>query len=343
MTVTVQRIEVAGFEQVLRCRDLSCGLDAWIAVHSTRRGPAFGGIRRRTYAHADQALAEVCELAHAMARKCALAGLPAGGAKTVVCEHDGLQRVPAYEALGAVIEGLAGAYVCGPDVGTGSADLEAVRRNTQFVNPAGNDAAASTAAGVLAGLRGAMVALKWPTLAKRRCVIQGLGAVGTSLARSLVAAGCDVVGTDPLEAAREAAARLGVGILPGDRPWEDASDVFLPCALGHVLTPARSSSVGSRVICGSANNQASSPTVARLLHDRGCVWIPDILVSAGAVIEGVWTVRFGQTEEARRQIEASLESVEASTARFIAAACEANVPPHDCIVAAADDAIARGA
>ena len=38
------------FEQVVVCQDQACGLKALIAIHSTARGPAFGGIRRRVFA-----------------------------------------------------------------------------------------------------------------------------------------------------------------------------------------------------------------------------------------------------------------------------------------------------
>ena len=61
--------------------------------------------------------------ASAGGRLAPLAGLDAGGGKTVVLDHDGLDRDAAYEALGRAIAGLDGEYVCGPDIGTGAAEL----------------------------------------------------------------------------------------------------------------------------------------------------------------------------------------------------------------------------
>ena len=37
-------------------------------------------------------------------------------------------------------------------------------------------------------------------------------------------------------------------------------------------------------IAGAANNQLAEPDVAGLLHQRGIVWVPDYVVSAGGVI-----------------------------------------------------------
>src|SRR5690606_32300698 len=159
------------------------GLRGVIVIDSLARGPAFGGIRRAVYADEAAALDDARQLAEAMSRKCALAELPAGGAKTVIFDSPQLDREAGYQRLGEIVEQLGGQYVCGPDIGTGAAELAAIRRATRWVNPVDNDAARSTAAGVLAGLRGLSRALFGDEqLGGRRYVIQGLGAVGSALA-----------------------------------------------------------------------------------------------------------------------------------------------------------------
>jgi glutamate dehydrogenase/leucine dehydrogenase len=130
------------------------GLRAVIVIDSLARGPAFGGVRRAVYADEAEALADAQRLAEAMSRKCALAELPAGGGKAVILDAPTLDRAAAYEKFGEHVERLGGQYVCGPDIGTGVDELAAIRRATKWVNPVHNDAARSTAAGVLAGLRG---------------------------------------------------------------------------------------------------------------------------------------------------------------------------------------------
>ena len=59
-------------------------------IHDTTRGPAIGGCRLSSYASTDDALLDAVRLAVAMTRKCALAGLNAGGGKGVLIDHAGI-------------------------------------------------------------------------------------------------------------------------------------------------------------------------------------------------------------------------------------------------------------
>jgi len=75
----ITEIKKSGFEEVIRCVDTASGLDAIIAIHSTRLGPALGGIRMHAYRNRDEALADALRLAKAMSYKAAAAGLKLGG------------------------------------------------------------------------------------------------------------------------------------------------------------------------------------------------------------------------------------------------------------------------
>lgn len=317
--------EGAGYERIVVVREGDSGLRAILAIDSTRRGPAFGGIRRRRYVDEDAALADARSLARAMSRKCALAGLAAGGAKTVVLVPHEDEPAPdwpaAYRALGRAIEELGGRYVCGPDLGTGSAELAIVRAATRHVNPVGNDAGASTAAGVLSGL-----AALWPALGIApgpgvRAAIQGLGSVGLAVARALVREGVEVVGADPDPEAASRAERVGVRLVdPADVLTADC-DALVPCAVGRILDRDVAQSLACRAVCGSANDQLVDEETAWVLHRRGIVHAPDIVVSAGAVIEGVLTIREGARDTVREEVrepvrETVRETVRAAIARI---------------------------
>jgi glutamate dehydrogenase/leucine dehydrogenase len=281
----------AEWQRMLVIQDRSAGLRAIVLLHSLARGPAFGGIRRVAYASEAAGFADAKRLAYAMTLKCALADLPAGGGKTVIFDNPELRREAAYELLGRAIERLGGEYVCGPDVGTGDADLDAVRRSTRWVNPVGNDAARSTAAGVLAGLRGlSRVVFGDEEIGRRRYVIQGLGAVGYAVAVALLEAGGKVSGWDVDAGARERARAAGVVLLDESSLLSEPCDVFMPCALGGVLRREVCERASWRAICGAANNQLADDAVAELLLQRNIAWAPDFVVNAGAVIEGVLTV-----------------------------------------------------
>ena len=282
----------AGWTRIVAAQDPKLELRAVIVLHSLARGPGFGGVRRVAYASEAAGLADAKRLAEAMSLKCAMARLPAGGAKTVIFDNPRLREDPqlraaAYEAVGRVIERLGGDYVCGPDVGTGVAELDALRRGTRWVNLPTNDASRSTAQGVLAGLRGlSRVVFGDERLESRTYVIQGLGGVGSALARALVAAGASVAGYDPSASARARAAELGVELLEAEALLRTPCDVFMPCALGHTLTVEVCERGPWRAVCGAANNQLAEVAAAEVLRRRGIAWAPDFVVNAGAVLEG---------------------------------------------------------
>src|SRR5690606_15551415 len=64
--------------------DRASGLRAVIAIHSTRLGPAAGGVRFWHYARNGAAVTDALRLSRGMSYKNAMAGLPLGGGKGVV-------------------------------------------------------------------------------------------------------------------------------------------------------------------------------------------------------------------------------------------------------------------
>ena len=126
-----------GFEEVVAVHDRRSGLRAFLAIHDSSLGPAFGGIRRWAYMDEEKALRDVLRLARSMTQKCALADLPAGGAKMVVLDRPGLDLDAGYRFLGDFVERLAGRFYTGPDVGTGPEHLACAAERTRFVTHPG--------------------------------------------------------------------------------------------------------------------------------------------------------------------------------------------------------------
>jgi leucine dehydrogenase len=219
--------------------------------------------------------------------------------------------------------------VCGPDLGTGPWELAEVRKHTPFVNPEQNDAGASTAAGVAAGLRAVFSALQLRPGPKVTVAIQGLGAVGRTLANTLVRQGVRVIGSDISEAAIEQAKRVGVEIVDPDRLLTMECDVLSPCAGGGAITPEVVPTLRCRAICGSANNPLVGEETGEALRKRRIAFAPDIVVNAGAVIEGVYTVLEGERETTRAKIRRSIDSIEGTTAEILATAAERDASPNE--------------
>ncbi|HZD69501.1 MAG TPA: Glu/Leu/Phe/Val dehydrogenase dimerization domain-containing protein, partial [Actinomycetes bacterium] len=122
------------YEQVVYNHDHASGLKAIIAIHSTALGPALGGTRFYPYATEADALRDVLRLARGMSYKAAAAGLDLGGGKAVIIgdpkriKTEGLLR-----AHGRFVQSLGGRYITAEDVGTFSADMDLVARETRFV------------------------------------------------------------------------------------------------------------------------------------------------------------------------------------------------------------------
>ncbi|MCA2218059.1 Glu/Leu/Phe/Val dehydrogenase dimerization domain-containing protein [Jidongwangia harbinensis] len=286
-------------ERVVLQRGARSGLPVIVAVHSTALGQALGGCRLAQYPDWRYGLADALRLAAAMSDKCALAGLAHGGGKTVVALPPGRVLDPAgrrdlLHDVGDVIASFGGTYATGPDVGTGPDDMVTIAERTPWVFcrpvPAGGsgDSSEYTAVGVLAALR-AVAAHRFGSadLAGRSFAVLGLGRVGGSVARMLAEAGATLLAAD-VDAGRRALAE-GYGatwVSPHDCLTADV-DILVPAALGGLLTARSVPELRCAAIAGPANNQLDSPATADLLHERGILWAPDIVVSAGGVIHAV--------------------------------------------------------
>jgi leucine dehydrogenase len=280
-----------GFERVLALHDRRSGVRGYMAIHDTSVGPALGGVRRWVYRSDEEALRDCMRLARAMTLKCCLGGVDAGGVKTVLLDHPEVDWEAAYEYLGRVIEGLGGVVSCGPDVGTGERELAWIARETHHVTRPGargpGRLSAATAEGVFRGMQAALEHLDgeadWP---RRHVVIQGLGAVGRVLAERLLGAGVRVAGTELDPERAGAAEELGVELLDPTRELGEECDVFAPCALGGILHDLSIPRLRARIIAGSANNPLARGGHADALHERGVLYVPDFVISAGALMRG---------------------------------------------------------
>jgi len=323
------QVEVPGpGARVFEVRHESSGLHAFVALHDTSRGPALGGIRRRAYRSEDAALKEVQQLAEAMSFKTRLAGLPCGGAKTIILDSKTLDVPAAYRVLGEVIEEQGGSYLAGPDMGTGPDELAWVRQTTKHVNAISNDASAATARGVLAGLDAAL-AFRGLDLRGETAVVQGLGGVGFRVALGLHERGAKLIVSEPRKTVigeLERAIGAPVTAIPTAACASTPALVYSPCAVGGVITGKNIETLGAKVICGAANLQLAVDTYDRALIDiERTLWVPDILVNAGAVIEGFWAAQ--RPEMTRAELDAAIDAIGPRTTRLLETACARGISP----------------
>ena len=331
-----------GFEEVVALHDRRSGLRGFIGVHDTVRGPAFGGIRRWAYRDEREALLDVLRLSRAMTRKAALLSLPAGGAKTVLLERDGVDWPAAYRYLGDHVERMGGRYYAGPDVATGSDELAHMATSTQYVTDPGprgpGELAESTAEGVFRGMAATLRALdgeeNW---ADRTIVVQGLGAVGLGVARRLRERDVRVLGADIASERVDLAAKQ-IGVEPVDSGGALATecDVFAPCALGGILHDLTVQRLRCRAVVGAANNVLARPLIGDRLHERGILYAPDFLVNAGALVRGT----VFHLEGRREPVDAIGERIEGVLEGVLTRAGHLSAPPARVAAEEADERIA---
>lgn len=285
-------------EQVLFCHDQESGLRAVIAIHSTALGPALGGTRFHPYADTAAAVRDVLALSRGMTYKAALAGLDLGGGKAVIIgDPRDVKTEALLRAYGRFVETLGGRYITACDVGTFSADMDVIGRETRHVTGrtvaegGSGDSSVLTAYGVFQGMRAAAEAT-WGTtsLEGRRVGVVGVGKVGHHLVEHLVNDGADVVVTDvwqpALDRVREQLPGTSV-VDSAEAMLEEQLDVYAPCALGGALTDDVVAHLTAKVVCGAANNQLAHPGIEKVLADRGILYAPDYCVNAGGLIQVV--------------------------------------------------------
>ena len=295
----------APHERVLLAADEVTGLKAIVAVHSTARGPAFGGCRFWSYDNELAAMNDALRLSQGMSLKNALADLPFGGGKAVIIKPAEIKdRAALFAAFGRAVQSLDGAYITAEDVGTTTADMLGMQAVTRYVSGIpragsfGGDPSPKTAWGVFVSIEaGVKAVMGRNNLEGVRVALQGLGAVGWHLAEFLHKAGAKLVVAD-VDAAKveRARAQFGATAVSINDILSADVDVLAPCALGASLNERSIPTLQARIVCGAANNQLATTSDGDTLQERGICYLPDYLVNAGGIISVAREFR-GEGEE----------------------------------------------
>lgn len=291
-----------GHEQVLFSSDPASGYRGIIAIHSTVLGPAVGGTRVWNYASDDEALIDALRLSRGMTYKCAVAGLPWGGGKSIIiADNKTIDREKVFRAHGRFIERLGGRYITAEDVGTSPADMELIALETSHVGGLagkGGDPSPWTGLGVFRAMQAA-AKYRWGSadLGGKRVAIQGCGNVGYNLAKELHTVGARLIvsDVDPQKVKTTVNAFDAETVSPEEIYSVDA-DVFAPCALGGIINDQTIPRLKASIVCGAANNQLLEQRHGDALEERDIVYAPDYVANSGGVLSGGADL-FGWSEE----------------------------------------------
>jgi glutamate dehydrogenase (NAD(P)+) len=287
-------------------------------THNVARGPSKGGIRY----HPDVTLDEVKALAMWMTWKCALMGIPFGGAKGgVVCNPKQLSRSELERMTRRFTSEIINEIgperdIPAPDVGT-DASVMAWIFDTYSMNKGHSVLGVVTGKPVMIGgslgreeatARGALYCIRQAVQKQSQrldgmsVVVQGFGNVGLHLSRLISEDGANLIAVsdssggvynpDGIDILAAIAHKQETGALSGLRGTEEITneelvllecDIFAPCALEQVITGDNADKVRARLICEGANGPLT-PTADEILEDRGVLILPDVLANAGGVV-----------------------------------------------------------
>lgn len=290
--------------------DEATGLRAMVAIHDTRLGPAIGGCRVFAYKNELDAILDSCRLARGMTYKAALAGLPHGGGKSVIWldpNRPVQDREAFFRAFGTLCNGLGGRYLTCEDSGTSPEDMDVVRSvtphvlGTSLAQGGSGDPSPFTALGVRRGVEAVADVILSRPLKGLHVAIQGVGHVGTFLARELATAGCRLTIADVNQPHVQALAKeLGAQIVSVDEIVGLECDIYSPNALGGALNDATVERLRCKVVAGAANNQLAHAKVADTLVSRGIFYAPDYAINSGGLINVAQEFK-GYDENASRE------------------------------------------
>lgn len=287
--------------------------------HNMTLGPGKGGIRY----HPNVDMAETAALAMLMTFKCALVGLPLGGAKGGICvdpnqlsrqELQSLTRRYATEIkliVGPTMD------IPAPDIGTDGQTMawfmDTYSQIEGYAIPGvvtGKPIAIggslgrseSTGKGVAYCVNFACKKLGVEIGPETTVAIHGFGKVGIPAAEDLYAQGAKIVavsdvsggiyskgGIDLRHAVEWVKSRKFLKDMPGVEPISNEDllalevDILIPAAIDGVVTKHNAHNVKAKIIAEGANGPLTREAID-IVSEKGSFLIPDILCNAGGVI-----------------------------------------------------------
>lgn len=313
--------------------------------HNINRGPAKGGIRYSP----DVSLDEVRALAMWMTWKCAVVGIPFGGAKGGVIVDPRQLSLSELERLtrryATEISLLIGpdSDIPAPDMNT-NPQVMAWIMDTYSMHHGYSIPAVVTGKPISIGgsegrmeatARGVLVVTQEATrdygitLEGAKVVVQGFGNVGSISARLFHEVGAKVIGLsdmygavynakgiDVTRALRYSQEHGRLTNLPETEPISNAEllelpcDILVPAATEGQLTRRNASHIQARMIVEAANGP-TTPEADAIFNERGIPVIPDILANAGGVTVSYfeWVQDLQRFFWAEQQINTELQRI----------------------------------
>ena len=256
-----------------------------VAENTDAKKPANGGLRLLNYPSDEACIADGERLAGLMTHKHDLYGTGFAGGKIVArAKEPAAVKDELISVTAGLLESLDGSMITGCDLNTSLEDMERLMSLTPHVLAAVGspvDASAATAHGTLGAVE-AVLGNDLKDASPGRALVHGCGAVGGTVAKTLVAQGWTVFTVD---LSRERAGLAGATPLPTSCPWWEVKvDLTLPCSISGLINSDIAAGMRTKAVVPAANAPFQNAQLADELRQRGIPVLPDPLVNAGAVI-----------------------------------------------------------
>ncbi|MDJ1173033.1 Glu/Leu/Phe/Val family dehydrogenase [Roseofilum capinflatum] len=302
---------------------LDTGVVEVLAGHRVQHCDVLGPYKGGTRYHPSVTLQEVSSLAMLMTWKCALLGIPYGGAKGGIAIDPNQYSVGELERItrrytSELIKDIGPAVdIPAPDMGTSAREMawmmDTYSMNVGHAVPGivtgkplsvggSKGRQQATGRGVMIVVREALAQQGKP-LAGASVVIQGFGNVGSAAALLLHEAGAKVLAVSNVSGGVFAENGLDIpalyqhvvehhqpmGNFPGGELITNEElltlpcDVLIPAALENQITEDNAAQIQAQIVAEAANGPVTL-VADQLLQSRGITVLPDILANAGGVV-----------------------------------------------------------
>ncbi|MBI5392605.1 Glu/Leu/Phe/Val dehydrogenase [Candidatus Woesearchaeota archaeon] len=324
-----------GPEKILQVYDPITGMKGFVIIDNTKLGPGKGGIRMTP----DVTVEEVSQLARAMTLKCAIAGLPFGGAKSgIVADSKKLSQEQKQAIVAAFAKAIAPVcpeyYVAGPDMYMAEGEMELIAKTLNNFNACTGKPASfchgyscgiphelgSTGYGVFIATKVAFAHLK-KKLVGAKFIVEGFGNVGWFVSKFLTELGAILVGVSDSQGAIYNSNGIDFQELDNVKKnkgsvihCNDAQkvnqkelifmdcDLLIPAAKPYVITSENFQKLKAKVIVEGSNLPITEDAQEKV-HELGILVVPDFIANAGGVISSYVEYAGGTADEVFPTVE----------------------------------------
>lgn len=342
-----------GPEKVIEVHDPSSSMHGFVVIDNTALGVGKGGVRMTPNVTLD----EVAKLARTMTWKCAMAGLPFGGAKGGIIANP---RNLSIAEKQRVVAGYSRALkIVSPDIYCSAPDMNITEKEMKVFAETNGSMKSCTGkpeelGGIPHELGSTGLGVMYATLVGAKHIglnpkgatfaVQGFGNVGYFTAKFLIEKGfrmisvSDITGCiynkDGIELEELVKFREKSGVITmfdGAERMDDARqitldvDVYIPAAIPNVITSQNANDAKAKLIVQGANIPVT-PRGERMLFKKDIVVIPDFVANAGGVISSWVEFNGGKPKDMYKPIE---EKITKNTELMLNKSEKEVIPPRE--------------